>query len=139
MHIFTDGGARGNPGPAASAFVVYSPSKQVIYQSGHYLGVTTNNMAEYQGVLDALIWLVANYSACELNFFLDSTLVANQLSGRFRVKEARFLPLIQQIFDLVKQGHFSVTYTTIPRIQNQAADLLVNQTLDKLSKSTGNS
>jgi ribonuclease HI len=138
LHIHTDGGARGNPGPAAAAFVIEQASGVVVFQAARYLGETTNNMAEYQGVVDALEWLVLHPSSLIvdgspliLKFFLDSALVVNQLKGLYKVKEPRFIPLIHRIHELIQTGHFQAEFMSIPRAQNRAADKLVNVALDQ--------
>jgi ribonuclease HI len=133
--IHTDGGARGNPGPAASAYVIKNTSGAIIHESGNYIGHTTNNMAEYQGVVDALEWLCSNRdqlgnSPPHLEFYLDSALVVNQIKGLFKVKEPRFIPLLERIHALLRQLGGPHHFTAIPRAQNQAADALVNQALD---------
>ena len=137
LDIFTDGGSRGNPGKAASAFVVYRQNKTVVHQQGKYLGTATNNQAEYSAVVIALEWLQKNSPGNpKVNFFLDSLLVVNQLKGLFKVKE----PDLQQKYLLIKKliadsKLTSVNFNHIPRSQNSAADFLVNQTLDNLLES----
>lgn len=125
--VFTDGGSRGNPGPAACAFVVYDDSGNIRQKRGKYLGIATNNEAEYQGVIEALCHpeLV---SGSEINFFLDSLLVVNQLNGLWKIKEPRLRELILKIREL--EAGKNITYTHIPREQNKEADALVNETLD---------
>jgi ribonuclease HI len=135
LTIHTDGGARGNPGPAAAGYVIRAASGTLIHQSGKYLGHTTNNMAEYQGVIDALEWLSAHQNLLEgnpphLDFYLDSALVVNQIVGRFKVREPRFIPLLSRIHALLLDLGNHYRFTAIPREQNKAADALVNQALD---------
>jgi len=123
--IYTDGGSRGNPGPSACAFVIHG-----VHQQGYYLGIGTNNNAEYMGVLKAYAYLSPIQSPPVLNFYLDSELVVKQLTGLYKIKDSN----LQRIaFEIKKfQKNYSVTYTHIPRSQNIIADLLVNQTLDKI-------
>jgi ribonuclease H / adenosylcobalamin/alpha-ribazole phosphatase len=135
--IHTDGGSRGNPGPAACGFVVHSESGELIHEGSQYMGESTNNMAEYQGVIVALEWLIANrgrlfapHLLVSLTFYLDSLLVVNQIMGRYKVREPRFLPLLATIHQLTVAGNFAVTYQAVPREQNRHADRLVNQALD---------
>lgn len=148
INIYTDGGARGNPGPAACAFIVYGESAGSVRESrqkgslprvaarGKYLGEKTNNEAEYQGVIEALAWLLENLAdlgdLSQISFFLDSELVVNQLNGLFKVKEPRLRDLITQIRLLEGQlGKINLTYTSVPRSQNFEADALVNEIMDK--------
>ncbi len=132
--IFTDGGSRGNPGKAASAAVVYDTAGNVRLICGKYLGIATNNIAEYTAVEIALEKLIAEEDTStvgtELNFFTDSNLLANQLSGRFKIKNPEIAKKIQAIKKLEQNFH-KVTYQHIPREQNSAADHEVNKILDQ--------
>ncbi len=125
IKIFTDGGSRGNPGQAACAYVVYDHAGNIRQKCGKYLGVATNNEAEYQGVIEALMGV----SDQELSFFLDSLLVVNQLNGLWKIKEPRLRELLLKVRAL--ENNRKITYSHIPREQNAAADLLVNETLDQ--------
>jgi ribonuclease HI len=139
MKIFTDGGSRGNPGSAASAFVVYNEADKVVYQEGIFLGAKTNNEAEYGAVLGACQWLIAEKSAKKIDestaisWFLDSMLVVEQLSRHWKIKDARMQALAGQIWQLLAEIKNSCTFTYVPRAQNAAADRLVNETLDNNS------
>lgn len=125
LNINCDGGSRGNPGPAASAFIV---TGNLQYKCGKYLGIATNNVAEYAAVIMALEWLSKNQHTAR--FFLDSNLVVNQINGLFKVKDAKLRELLMKVRQLEAQISTSITYSYVPREQNQAADLLVNETLD---------
>lgn len=128
--IYTDGGSRGNPGPSACAFVVKDSNQQTVYQQGKFLGVGTNNQAEYSAVLLALEYLAAlSPKPAQLNFYLDSELVVKQLSGLYRIKDLKLQKLAKSVQSYLSL--FAVTYTHIPRSLNTAADLLVNQILDQ--------
>lgn len=132
LKINCDGGARGNPGPAATAFVVFDEQGNKIYHQGDFLGNATNNQAEYQAVLNAVTWLGENHPQAATKFFLDSQLVVNQLNGKFKIKNAQLRDLYQQIKQKIlthqlKLEEFSFVYRT----ENFLADNLVNQTLDK--------
>ena len=132
--IYTDGGARGNPGPAACASVVKDPAGNVRVLRGKYLGKGTNNFAEYQGVILAYEELLRmpnlNFRDTTLDFNLDSSLVVNQLNGLFKVKDKNIRELVVKIRNF--EPEFSqVHYHYIPRDQNKLADSLVNETLDK--------
>ena len=129
LNIYTDGGARGNPGPAAIGVVVKDGEGKIIHQFGRTIGKTTNNVAEYQAVVSALEWLATQFRPGKINFFSDSTLIVNQIKGDWKIKEAHLKPLVARVRYLV--GQLAVAYTAIPREQNFQADALVNQALDK--------
>jgi len=140
--IHTDGGSRGNPGPSATGIVILTETGKVIHEFGTYLGVATNNVAEYTAVIDALKWILSDESPFlretgdtprelpSLSFKLDSKLVVEQLSGNWKIKEAHLQQLAQSVWDILKSNHLSVTFTYIPRAQNAAADRQVNIVLD---------
>jgi ribonuclease HI len=130
--IHTDGGARGNPGPAACAFVVDIGDKTIMKGSS-YLGKATNNHAEYHGVLLAADWLSKNYKNYQEDkviFYLDSELVVRQLSGIYKVKDNNLNEIFLQIKDLLKNIDLTIFYKHIPREKNLIADSLVNKELD---------
>ena len=135
LKIYSDGGSRGNPGPAAAAFVVIRDGK-VIYKEYKYLGETTNNFAEHFGVLMAITWFkrkLGDEKRNAVTFFLDSQLVANQLSGKYKVKSKRLKPLVLRIKILESTLSQSIHYTSVPRDKNKLADYLVNKALDEKS------
>lgn len=130
--INTDGGSRGNPGPSACAFVITDDHNKKIDGGGKYLGICTNNEAEYQAVILALEWVVDNLLENlpdQIEFKADSKLVVEQLSGRFKVKHPRIKVLHGRAKELEK-NLTEVNYTYIPREENYQADALVNQILD---------
>ncbi len=134
LFVFTDGGSRGNPGPAASACVVKDSAGKVRFMCGKYLGKTTNNIAEYQGVILAYEEIgkypKVNFLEVDLSFSLDSSLVVNQLNGKFKVKNENIRALVVQIREYeAKFG--SINYKFIPREKNELADSVVNKTLDE--------
>jgi len=129
LDLYTDGGSRGNPGPAAIGGVL-KEGQEVRGEFSHYLGRATNNTAEYEALIAGL--KLVEGRASEITCHLDSELVVRQLTGRYRVKQ----PHLQALFRQVKQleSKFSlVTYRYIPRDQNRQADQLVNQALDKMA------
>lgn len=133
QQIYCDGGARGNPGPAACAFVVKNESGEIIYSYGKYLGETTNNQAEYGAVIEALTWLSENQSEQEILFFLDSQLVVNQINGVYKIKEKSLQEKNILIKKLINDYKIKIkSFTYIPREKNFLADRLVNETLDKI-------
>ena len=128
VNVNTDGGARGNPGPAAYGFVVKKDDASIHAQGG-YIGIATNNVAEYTAIVEALKYLKNKFSGQKLNFFVDSQLVASQLSGFFKVKNATIREFVFKIREL-ESDFSSVTYTYIPRELNKEADQQVNIALD---------
>ncbi|MBU0618788.1 ribonuclease HI family protein [Patescibacteria group bacterium] len=136
LKIFCDGGARGNPGPAAIGFVIYNQQGELIHRQGIAIGKATNNVAEYQGVIHSLKWLKQNYlnkyKPTMINFNLDSKLVVNQLSGLFKIKKPHLQKLVLLIKQLERELVVPVTYCYIPREKNYLADQLLNQALDQL-------
>jgi ribonuclease HI len=134
LKIHCDGGARGNPGPAASAFVVLNENGEVVYQQGLYLGETTNNQAEYGAVLGAVNWLQSSqYNLPEslITFILDSELVVKQLRGEYKVKDLNLKSKKMEIEKILTNSQFKIEkIINVPRAENSIADSLVNQTLD---------
>lgn len=140
LSIYSDGGARGNPGPAACAFVVKDPRGKIIHQQGKYLSHATNNVAEYNGVIEALNWLINNARSSQISqytdihFFLDSLLITNQLNGLFRIKNNKLRELILEVKGLENQLPHKIYYQHIPREKNFEADRVVNEALDKIDQ-----
>ncbi|OIP57226.1 MAG: hypothetical protein COX79_02590 [Candidatus Levybacteria bacterium CG_4_10_14_0_2_um_filter_36_16] len=130
--IFTDGGSRGNPGEAAYGFVVQDGENEIIYQEGKRIGINTNNVAEYSGVVAALQWLVKNVDKDNITvqFFLDSQLVASQLGGLWKIKNENLRSLFFTIKSLEEKLEGKIFYHAIPREKNFAADRMVNLALD---------
>jgi len=126
LEIYCDGGARGNPGPAASAFVVYE-NKKVVHKEGKYLGIATNNVAEYTAVIMALTWLTGS---ADVIFYLDSELVVKQLTGLFKIKNEKLRELAIKVKTLEKNFTGEIVYKNLRREKNSVADSLVNETLD---------
>lgn len=127
--IYADGGARGNPGPSASGYVIFDEHHANLVRRGTYLGVTTNNQAEYTALKLAL-QEAQSLGAREAEVYMDSMLVINQMKGIFKVKNRDLWP----IHDAIKQlcGQFKrVTFTQVPRELNKLADAAVNQALDE--------
>lgn len=129
--MYTDGGARGNPGPAAYGVVIYDDRGVILAKLKRYLGELTNNQAEYEGVIAGLEKADA-LGASEVECFLDSELVARQLVGQYRIKNSGLRPLAARAFALAKK-FTRVNYTHVKREKNQLADELVNQAIDQAS------
>jgi ribonuclease HI len=126
--VHVDGGARGNPGPAAAAAVVSTPDGDVLDEAHELLGVVTNNVAEYRGLLLGLDRARA-LGADEVEVVNDSELVAKQVNGEYKVKHADMKPLHAAATNALSEfARWRVR--SVPRAQNAAADALVNQALD---------
>lgn len=132
LTIHTDGGSRGNPGAAGAGVVVLESGKE-IYAAGFSLGVKTNNEAEYLAVIRALEWLTdfsQTQTVKSIRFVLDSKLVVEQLSHRWKIKEPRLKPLAEQCWQHIVSLPCSVEFTHVLRHDNTRADELVNQAMD---------
>lgn len=126
--VYADGGSRGNPGPSASGFVVMDTTNKVLIDQGVYLGITTNNQAEYTALKLALE-AAKKLGAKEVQVYMDSLLVINQMRGVFRVKNRDLWP----IHDAIKQLTASfkkINFQHVPRELNKLADAAVNRALD---------
>jgi ribonuclease HI len=126
--VHVDGGARGNPGPAAAAAVVSTPDGDVLDEAHELLGVVTNNVAEYRGLLLGLR-RARELGADEVEVVNDSELVAKQINGQYKVKHPDMKPLYAEARKAL-EGFARWRVRSVPRAQNAAADALVNQALD---------
>jgi ribonuclease HI len=126
--VNVDGGSRGNPGPAAIAAVIASPEGEVLEERGERIGEATNNVAEYRALLLGLE-RAAELGAREVEVIGDSELVVRQVRGEYKVKDAGLRPLHQRVRDLLETfDRWSIRH--VRREENEAADLLVNASLD---------
>ena len=126
--IFTDGGARGNPGPAAAGVIIQDEQGVTLFEGGFYLGRTTNNVAEYRGMIEGLKE-AARLGARRVEVVSDSQLMVRQMLGEYRVKNAGLAPLYQEARRLA-EGFEQVSFSHTLREGNQEADRMVNQALD---------
>jgi ribonuclease HI len=126
--VHVDGGARGNPGPAAAAAVVSTPDGEVLDRAAELLGEQTNNVAEYHGLLLGLR-RARELGATEVEVVNDSELVARQVNGVYKVKHAAMKPLHAQALALLAQFD-AWSMRNVPRAENAQADALVNEALD---------
>ena len=133
LTIYTDGGSRGNPGPSAAGYVIATEGK-ILEEGGLYLGITTNNQAEYQAAKLALEKVV-KYNPTEIEFHMDSELVIKQLNGEYKVKNLELRPIYENIKSLSSKFQ-KITFTHVRREFNQLADAQVNLVLDKQTKTT---
>ncbi len=131
IKIYTDGGSRGNPGPAASGYVITDENDKILEAGGEYLGETTNNQAEHKAVQLALEKAKA-YRPAEIEFYADSQLVVMQLTGKYRVKHPGLKPVVEQTKALIAQFP-KITFQHVLRRYNSLADEQVNIVLDKHS------
>jgi ribonuclease HI len=123
-----DGGARGNPGPAGYGAIIVDAAGQVLAELYEGIGVSTNNIAEYRGLLAALQWAL-DHGHTELHVRSDSLLVVQQMLGNYKVKHEGLIPLYRQARHLVARiGH--VTFEHVPRELNKEADRLSNLGMD---------
>jgi len=133
--LFADGGSRGNPGPAASGAVLVAPDGRILHEVGHFLGVATNNVAEWTALklgLEAAI----EHGVSSLAVRLDSQLVVRQVSGEYRVKHPDLQPLHLRVKSLLRKfTHVDVQH--IPRKENALADAVVNRVLDQEASRPG--
>jgi ribonuclease HI len=127
LRLQTDGASRGNPGPAAAAFVLFD-SEREIASGSRYLGRRTNNEAEYEALIDGLRAALKQRPE-RLEILLDSELLVEQLRGRYRIRSARLLPLWQQARDLLARFP-QVDIRHVRRSGNDRADALANAALD---------
>ncbi len=129
IKLFTDGGSRGNPGPSASGFVILDKSDNVIFSQGIYLGIMTNNQAEYLALKYGLGKL-DDMGIHEVSVYMDSLLIVNQMNGKFKIKNQDLLVIFTDIKNILKSFK-KVTFAHVPREKNKLADAEVNKALDK--------
>lgn len=138
--VYTDGGSRGNPGPAAVGVVIYqkmNPQDKFtkLHAFGKTIGVATNNVAEYRAVVEAWKWLLEQdkllHETSEIDFKLDSFVVANQLNGRYRMKSPNLSEYLYSVRELQQKVKQKVTYSFIVRLENMESDYWVNKALDE--------
>ena len=133
--VYTDGGSRGNPGPAALGFAIYDKQGRLVKKHGEYLGTTTNNEAEYRAAISALKKLKAligkeKAKKADVLVRADSELVVKQMTGRYKVEHPTTQQFFIQLWNL-KLDFKSVSFEAVPREQNKVADAMVNEALDE--------
>jgi ribonuclease HI len=127
-NVYTDGASRGNPGPSSCAFVIYKDDT-LLCEKAEFLGIATNNQAEYMGIIRALQTLT-EMKAYDIVIFSDSELVVKQLNKEYQVKSQHLQKLFKQAQSLIS-GVFPIQFQHIPRSKNSKADELCNQALDR--------
>jgi len=128
--VYTDGGSRNNPGKAGIGFVIYNSANETLAEAGQYIGIKTNNEAEYTALLTALTHIKQNFPDClQLHIFTDSELMARQLTGIYKIKEPNLKILAQQILSLLSTiPQYDINH--VLRAKNKVADALYNKALD---------
>lgn len=137
--LYTDGGSRGNPGPAAIGVVIKNSAGAVLKKYGEYLGETTNNEAEYKAVLFALKKLKALIGKAKakqsvIHVYADSELLVSHMRGEYKVEHPNMQKLFLELWNL-RIDFGRVDFTAVPREQNKEADRLVNEALDAKARS----
>ncbi len=134
VKLYTDGGSRGNPGPSAAGFVMYDMTDNKLSKEGIYLGVTTNNQAEYLALKLGLE--ACNQAGAQIvHVYMDSLLVVNQMNRTFKVKNRELWPIHESVKEVVSQFE-KVTFAHVPRALNKEADAMVNHALDNEKQSS---
>lgn len=136
--VHTDGGSRSNPGPAAIGIVISNEKGQVLKRFGEYLGQATNNEAEYRAAIFALkkiksLWGKENAKKSKVDIFADSELLVKQMKGEYKIENTNIQPLFLELWNLTIDFK-NVTFSAVPREQNREADHLVNEALDRASR-----
>ncbi|MEK7460760.1 MAG: ribonuclease HI family protein [Patescibacteria group bacterium] len=133
FYVWTDGGARGNPGPAGYGVVIKDEAGKNLAEIAEYLGETTNNQAEYWGLVTALerVRELSGGQPVEVDVKMDSELIVKQMLGLYRIKNEGLKPLYWRIRDLIITLGGRVTFTHIPRRENKEADALSNVAMDR--------
>ena len=132
IEVYCDGGSRGNPGHAGFGYVVRRDGK-VIKEGYGYIGIATNNVAEYTAVIEALSWLEKHFPKVDLVINLDSKLAVSQLTGIYKVKDSKIRDLVFSI-RMLANSFGKIIFRHIPRELNREADKLVNRALDEQIK-----
>src|SRR3989338_11402246 len=133
--LHTDGGARGNPGPAGAGVVIEDSSSRPVKSFSKFLGVQTNNWAEYEAVFLGLSELKKLYGpkvkAMKIEVMLDSELIARQLLGEYQIKEPTLYPQFIKVHNLLVKDLPNVSFLNVAREKNSGADNLANEAMDK--------
>ncbi len=128
LFLFSDGGSRGNPGPAGAGFVLYNEKREELLTGNNFLGIATNNVAEYTELILGL-QKAQELGTKNIECFLDSELIVKQLNGEYRVKHPDMKPLFSQVKTL-SSSFKSISFTHVRREKNKRADKLANEAMD---------
>ncbi|HRH24348.1 MAG TPA: reverse transcriptase-like protein [Candidatus Paceibacterota bacterium] len=134
--LYADGGARGNPGPAGAGAVVFDSIGKRVVEVSDYLGVATNNIAEYEAIIRGLKALQAefpegHFKTNEVLIRMDSKLVIEQMKGNYKVKHPNLVPRCLEAKNVIARGFSKVSFEHVPREKNKDADELANRAMDK--------
>jgi ribonuclease HI len=134
--LYADGGARGNPGPAGAGAVVFDAIGKRVAEVADYLGVATNNVAEYEAVIRGLKALLkefpdGHFRHAEVEVRMDSKLVIEQMKGAYKVKHPNLVPRFMEAKNIIARSFSTVSFTHVPREQNKDADALANEAMDR--------
>lgn len=129
---YTDGASRNNPGEAGIGIVIKNERGATVASVKKYLGVSTNNAAEYTALIQCLETVIANpeWECSSLSIYTDSELMARQMKGAYKIKEPNLKKLHTHAARLIASARFGVTITHVPRAMNKEADLLANEAID---------
>lgn len=131
ISVYTDGGSRGNPGISGFGVAVFDESGQVIHKISKFIGIKTNNEAEYSGLLEALTWVRDHQSEfSSVKFYSDSQLLVRQINGKYKVKAINIKPFYQLALSTISDIHIPCTFHEILREKNSLADSLANLAMD---------
>ncbi len=133
IKIYTDGGARGNPGPAATGVVIFDKSDKLLKLDGKYLGTATNNQAEYEALIQALELVQRHGGVEKITCYLDSELIVKQLTGLYKIKNDKIKEFKEKL-DSITQNLGKIEYIHLKREKNKLADKIVNIILDAVEK-----
>lgn len=134
IKVYTDGGARGNPGIAGYGLVIYDNCQNILFKEAKYLGVKTNNEAEYSALIGALTWVKnhkTEFNIDKISFFSDSQLLVRQVLGVYKVKASNLQPLFIKVKELLQTISLPYQFTDVRRDFNKLADSLANQAMDQ--------
>jgi len=135
LRLFTDGAARGNPGPAGLGMVIEDDQGLRLWGGCSYVGTATNNRAEYLALISGLR-KASEWRPDRLEVYLDSKLVVEQVTGRYKVRHADLQPLHRQALELLR-GFPKFTVSHVPRERNRGADALANRAIDEANRNGG--
>ena len=129
-NLYTDGGSRGNPGPAGVGIVLTTTDNKTINEASIFLGTTTNNASEYMALIHGL-QIAQKYGISRICIFMDSMLIVKHITGEYQVKNTRLQPLYKRVQDLLKLFGDGYTIKHIERAKNARADKLANIAMDR--------
>lgn len=134
INIYTDGGSRGNPGLSAIGIIVLDENENEVWSLGKKIGITTNNIAEYTALLEAIRWLKENENLIEdggqATFYMDSELVCKQITGIYKIRNENLKKIYFQISTIIASLKQKPQFFNVQRMKNYRADRMVNMALD---------